>query len=385
MNKINNDIYRVGVSDFVTDLFEGQYPIKKGISYNSYIIVDEKIAVIDTVEVNFKEEWLQNVKEVLGDKKPDYLIVQHMEPDHSANIVEFLKLYDDVTVVGNVKTFKMIEQFFDYEIKNKLVVSEKDTLCLGKHTLQFILAPMVHWPEVMVTYEMTDKILFSADAFGKFDVTEDVKDWITEARRYYFGIVGKYGMQVNKLLEKAKGLEIKIICPLHGPILNENLSYYLDVYKKWASYLPESDGVAIFYTSIYGNTKKAIELLTNKLKEKGCEDVVVYDLARTDVTLAVSEAFKYQNIVLGTTTYNNSIFPYMRTFITHLVERGYQNRNIGIVENGTWAINAGNEIKKCFEGSKMINILPTVVSILSAVKKENLLEIEALAKELLEK
>ena len=339
--EITNSIKYVGVNDHEVDLFEGQYIVPNGMAYNSYVILDEKIAVMDTVDINFKDEWLSNIAEVLGDKKPEYLIVQHMEPDHSANIKNFLDVYPDATVVGNAKTFTMMDQFFQLDPSvNRLVVKNNETLTLGEHVLTFVFAPMVHWPEVMVTYDSTDKVLFSADGFGKFGALDVEEDWDCEARRYYIGIVGKYGAQVQKLLKIAATLDIQIICPLHGPVLTENLGHYIEKYDIWSSYRPENEGVMIAYTSVYGNTKKAVELLAEKLKENGCPKVVVADLARDDMAECVEDAFRYDRLVLATTTYNGDIFPFMRTFIEHLTERSYQNRTVAFIENGTWAATA---------------------------------------------
>lgn len=384
MKNVTNDIFYIGVNDHEIDLFEGQFDVPNGMAYNSYAIMDEKIAVMDTVDINFGDEWLANLKEVLGDRKPDYLIVQHMEPDHSANIDKFIAEFPDVAVVGNAKTFAMIKAFFpDLELKNTLTVKDGETLSLGAHTLNFVFAPMVHWPEVMVTYDSTDKVLFSADGFGKFGALDADEDWACEARRYYFGIVGKYGVQVQTLLKKAAALDIQTICPLHGPILSENLSYYLDLYNTWSSYGVESDGVFIAYTSVYGNTKKAAELLKNKLLEKGCPKVAIADLAREDMAESVEDGFRYGKLVLATTTYNGEIFPFMNQYIDWLIERNYQNRTIGIIENGTWAATAAKYIKNKFEKSKNITWLDTTVSIKSAVKPENIAQIEALADELM--
>lgn len=384
MKNVTNDIFYIGVNDHEIDLFEGQFDVPNGMAYNSYAIMDEKIAVMDTVDINFGDEWLANLKEVLGDRKPDYLIVQHMEPDHSANIDKFIAEFPDVAVVGNAKTFAMIKAFFpDLELKNTLTVKDGETLSLGAHTLNFVFAPMVHWPEVMVTYDSTDKVLFSADGFGKFGALDADEDWACEARRYYFGIVGKYGVQVQTLLKKAAALDIQTICPLHGPILSENLSYYLDLYNTWSSYGVESDGVFIAYTSVYGNTKKAAELLKDKLLEKGCPKVAIADLAREDMAESVEDGFRYGKLVLATTTYNGEIFPFMNQYIDWLIERNYQNRTIGIIENGTWAATAAKYIKNKFEKSKNITWLDTTVSIKSAVKPENIAQIEALADELM--
>lgn len=384
MKNVTNDIFYIGVNDHEIDLFEGQFDVPNGMAYNSYAIMDEKIAVMDTVDINFGDEWLANLKEVLGDRKPDYLIVQHMEPDHSANIDKFIAEFPDAAVVGNAKTFAMIKAFFpDLVLKNTLTVKDGETLSLGAHTLNFVFAPMVHWPEVMVTYDSTDKVLFSADGFGKFGALDADEDWACEARRYYFGIVGKYGVQVQTLLKKAAALDIQTICPLHGPILSENLSYYLDLYNTWSSYGVESDGVFIAYTSVYGNTKKAAELLKDKLLEKGCPKVAIADLAREDMAESVEDGFRYGKLVLATTTYNGEIFPFMNQYIDWLIERNYQNRTIGIIENGTWAATAAKYIKNKFEKSKNITWLDTTVSIKSAVKPENIAQIEALADELM--
>lgn len=352
-------------------------------AYNSYVIMDEQIAVMDTVDGNFTDEWLKNIADVIGDRKPSYLIVQHMEPDHSANIANFLELYKDAKVVATAKAFVMMKQFFgtDYP-ERQIVVKEGDTLSLGAHTLTFVLAPMVHWPEVMVTYDSKDKVLFSADAFGKFGALDVDEDWACEARRYYFGIVGKYGVQAQALLKKAAGLDIQTICALHGPILKENLGYYLDLYNTWSSYGVESEGVVIAYTSVYGNTKKAVELLADKLTALGCPKVTVTDLARDDMAEAVEDAFRYGKLVLATTTYNGDIFPFMKTFIEHLTERGYKNRTIGLIENGSWAPTAAKTMLKMFEGSKNLTFTDTTVTIKSAVNAENEAQIAALAEEL---
>lgn len=381
---IKDDIFNVGVNDHDVDLFEGQYVVPNGMAYNSYVITDEKIAVLDTVDGNFSEEWLGNIEKVLDGRKPDYLIIQHMEPDHSANIMNFMKVYPETTIVGNAKTFVMMANFFeDTESLNKLVVKEKDILSLGKHQLNFVFAPMVHWPEVMFTYDSTDKILFSADAFGKFGALDVDEDWACEARRYYFGIVGKYGVQVQTILKKASALDIQTICPLHGPVLTENLGYYLGLYNTWSSYGVESDGVMIAYTSVYGNTKKACEILSDKLTEKGCPKVVLCDLAREDMAESVEDAFRYGKLVLASPTYNADIFPFMRHFIEALTERNYQNRTIGIIENGSWAITAGKVMREMFSKSKNITWLENTVSIKSAVKSENINQIDAMADELL--
>ncbi|MBQ3885123.1 MAG: FprA family A-type flavoprotein [Ruminococcus sp.] len=385
MNKITNDIYYIGVNDHEIDLFEGQYDVPNGMAYNSYIIMDEKIAVFDTVDQNFTAQWLSNIKQILADRKPDYLIVQHMEPDHSANILNFIKEYPEAKIVGNAKTFGMIANFFEgLDLGDKkLEVKEGETLSLGKHELKFVFAPMVHWPEVMFTYDMTDKVLFSADAFGKFGALDVDEDWACEARRYYFGIVGKYGVQVQAVLKKAAALDIQTICPLHGPVLNENLGYYLGLYNTWSSYGVESEGIFIAYTSVYGNTKKAADLLRDKLLEKGCPKVAIADLAREDMAESVEDAFRYGKLVIATTTYNADIFPFMKHFILDLTERNYQNRTIGIIENGSWAPMAAKVVKGMFEKSKNITWTETTVSIKSAVKSENIAQIEALAEELM--
>ena len=382
MNKVTKDIFYVGVNDHIVDLFEGQYVVPNGMSYNSYIIKDEKIAVMDTVDKNFTHEWLDNIKDVLGADKPDYLVVQHMEPDHSANIMNFLKAYPDAVVVGNVKTFKMMEQFFNTKFENKLVVGDGDSLSLGKHTLTFVFAPMVHWPEVMVTYDSYDKVLFSADGFGKFGALDVEEDWACEARRYYIGIVGKYGVQVQNLLKKAATLDIQTICPLHGPILKDNLGYYINLYDIWSKYEVESEGIVIAYTSVYGNTKNAVMALAEKLKLNGCPKVVVNDLARCDMAEAVEDAFRYEKLVLATTTYNAEIFPFMREFINHLVERNYQNRTVAFIENGSWAPTAMKVMKKMFENSKNINYAQNNVTILSALNNESSEKLDLLSKEL---
>lgn len=380
---ITDDIRYVGVNDHNIDLFEGQYVVENGMAYNSYVIMDEQIAVMDTVDGNFTDEWLKNISDVIGDRKPSYLIVQHMEPDHSANVANFLDLYKDAKVVATAKAFVMMKQFFgtDYP-ERQIVVKEGDTLSLGTHTLTFVLAPMVHWPEVMVTYDSKDKVLFSADAFGKFGALDVEEDWTCEARRYYFGIVGKYGVQAQALLKKAASLDIQTICALHGPILKENLGYYLDLYNTWSSYGVESEGVVIAYTSVYGNTKKAVELLADKLTALGCPKVTVTDLARDDMAEAVEDAFRYGKLVLATTTYNGDIFPFMKTFIEHLTERGYRNRTIGLIENGSWAPTAAKTMLKMFEGSKNLTFTDTTVTIKSAVNTENEAQIAALAEEL---
>ena len=377
------DVKYIGVNDHKIDLFEGQYIVPNGMAYNSYIIKDEKIAVMDTVDKNFFDEWMQNIKNELGDTSPDYLIVQHMEPDHSANINRFAEAYPDATIVATDRAFVMMNKFFGTDYADRrLAVGEGDTLSLGNHTLTFVLAPMVHWPEVMMTYDCTEKVLFSADGFGKFGALDVEEDWACEARRYYFGIVGKYGAQVQAVLKKAAGLDIQTICPLHGPILTENLGYYLNLYDIWSSYGVESKGTLICYTSVYGNTKNAVEILAEELKNAGCEKVVVNDLARCDMAEAVEDAFRYGKIILATTTYNGDIFPFMREFINELTERGYRNRKIGIVENGSWAPVVKNKITKAFENSKEITFAESIVTIHSAVKPENIEQIKALAKEM---
>jgi len=382
---VTKDIKYVGVNDRDIDLFEGQFVVPEGMAYNSYVIIDEKIAVMDTVDRKFGDEWLSNIKSVLGDRTPDYLIVQHMEPDHSANIAIFAKAYPEAVIVSSDRAFKMMQNYFETDFSDRrVIVKEGDTLSLGKHTLSFIAAPMVHWPEVIMTYDSFDKVLFSADGFGKFGAMDADEDWACEARRYYFGIVGKFGAQVQNVLKKAAGLDIEIICPLHGPVLKENLGYYLDLYNTWSSYGVETEGVAIFYTSVYGNTKKAVGLLADELKKTGCPKVAVTDLARDDMAEAVEDAFRYGRIVLATTTYNGEIFPFMRTFIQELTERGYRNRKIGLMENGSWMPVAAKTMKKMFESSKGITFTDTVVTIHSAVKSENTDRIKALAKEICE-
>lgn len=381
--KITDTIKYVGVNDHQVDLFEGQYKVPNGMSYNSYVILDEKIAVMDTVDANFTHEWLDNIQKVLGDRKPDYLIVQHMEPDHAANIANFLKAYPDTIVVSNKKAFAMMQNFFDLDLEShQIIVDNGGTLSLGKHNLTFVFAPMVHWPEVMVTYDSTDKVLFSADGFGKFGALDVEEDWDCEARRYYIGIVGKYGPQVQKLLKAAATLDIQTICPLHGPVLTENLGHYLEKYDIWSSYKVESEGVMIAYTSVYGHTKKAAELLAQKLEEKGCPKVVVCDLAREDMAEAVEDAFRYGKLVLASITYNGEAFPFMRTFIENLTERNYQNRTIGLIENGSWAPTAAKVMKGMFEKSKNITWLENNVKIMSSLSDENAAEIDAMAEEL---
>lgn len=384
--RITDDILYVGVNDHNIDLFEGHYIVPNGMAYNSYVINDEKIAVMDTVDAAFGDEWLKNIADVLNGATPDYLIIQHMEPDHSANIQKFLEVYPNTKVVGNAKTFTMIGNFFrDLKLadENKLEVKNKDTLTLGKHELTFVFAPMVHWPEVMVTYDSKDKVLFSADGFGKFGALDVEEDWDCEARRYYIGIVGKYGAQVQNLLKVAATLDIQIICPLHGPVLTENLEHYIGQYNTWSSYGTESEGVMIAYTSVYGNTKKAVEFLAEKLKEKGCPKVVVTDLAREDMAEAVEDAFRYGKIVLASTTYNGDVFPFMKTFIEHLTERNYQNKTIGLIENGSWASMAGKVMRGMFEKSKNITWLETSVKIMSSMDEQNKADIEKMAEELM--
>ena len=381
--KITKDIRYVGVNDHQVDLFEGQYVVPNGMSYNSYVILDEKVAVMDTVDRNFTHQWLDNLQTVLDGRKPEYLVIQHMEPDHSANIMNFLKVYPEATVVSSAKAFTMMKQFFGDDFEGRrIVVGEGDTLALGKHTLAFVAAPMVHWPEVIVTYDTCDKVLFSADGFGKFGALDISEDWADEARRYYIGIVGKYGPQVQALLKKAAGLDISIICPLHGPVLTENLGYYINLYDIWSSYRVESEGIVVAYTSVYGHTKAAVELLAQKLREKGCPKVVVHDLARCDMAKAVEDAFRYGKLVLATTTYNADIFPFMKEFIHHLTERNYRNRTIGLVENGTWAPLAAKVMTKMFEGCKNLTFTDTTVRILSALNEDSKAQIEAMANEL---
>lgn len=380
---ITKDIRYIGVNDHKIDLFEGQYTVPNGMAYNSYVITDEKIAVMDTVDRNFGDEWLENLKAALEGRNPDYLIVQHMEPDHSANIALFLKEYPDAAVVGNAKTFGMIDAFFGENLcRNKLVVKDGDELSLGAHTLTFVFAPMVHWPEVMVTYDKKDKVLFSADAFGKFGALDREEDWACEARRYYFGIVGKYGVQAQALLKKASALDISVICPLHGPVLKENLSYYINLYNIWSSYGVESEGVVICYTSVYGNTKKAAELLKDELEALGCKKTVLTDLARSDMAEAVEDAFRYGKLVLATTTYNGDIFPFMRQFIDCLTERNFKNRTVGFIENGSWAPVAARVMRGMLEKSKDITYADTLVTVKSALNEESRAAIKQLAKEL---
>jgi flavorubredoxin len=381
--EITNDIKYVGVNDHAIDLFEGQYTVPNGMAYNSYVILDDKIAVMDTVDINFKDEWLANIAQVLGSRKPDYLIIQHMEPDHSANIANFLEVYPDTTVVGNAKTFAMMDQFFSLDPSVKrMTVANKGTLELGSHTLTFVFAPMVHWPEVMVTYDSTDKVLFSADGFGKFGALDVDEDWACEARRYYFGIVGKYGAPVQNLLKVAATLDISIICPLHGPVLSENLGYYLEKYNIWSSYGVEDEGVMIAYNSVYGNTKKAVEFLASKLEELGCPKVVVSDLAREDMAECVEDAFRYGKLVLATPTYNGDVFPFMKSFIHHLTERSYQNRTIALIENGSWAPTANKVMTGMLEGCKNITYTETSVTIKSAMNADTEAALVKLAEEL---
>lgn len=380
---ITKDIKYIGVNDHDVDLFEGQYVVKNGMSYNSYAILDEKIAIMDTVDARFTHDWLDNIQNILGNKKPNYLVVQHMEPDHSANIMSFMKTYPNTIIVSSAKAFAMMKKYFgvDFE-ENRIVVSEGDSLILGRHTLNFVAAPMVHWPEVIVTYDSYDKVLFSADGFGKFGALDIEEEWIAEARRYYIGIVGKYGLQVQSLLKKASALEIETICPLHGPVLSDNLGYYIDLYNKWSSYSIESEGIVVAYTSVYGNTKKAVMTLSEKLKEKGCPKVVIHDLARCDMAEAVSDAFRYGKIVLATTTYNAEIFPFMREFINHLTERNFSNRTVAFIENGSWAPMANKVMKSMFEKSKNLNYVENNVKIMSSLNEESQEMLEKLANEL---
>ncbi len=381
--KITNDIKYIGVNDHQVDLFEGQYIVPNGMAYNSYAIIDEKIAIMDSVDQNFGEEWLANIEAALEGRKPDYIVVQHMEPDHSANILRFTEAYPEAKIVSSAKAFVMMKNFFGVDFADKqVVVAEGDKLSLGRHELNFVAAPMVHWPEVIVTYDSYDKVLFSADGFGKFGALDVEEDWACEARRYYIGIVGKYGAQVQALLKKAAGLDIEIICPLHGPVLTENLGYYINLYDIWSSYRTEKEGVLIAYTSVYGNTKKAVELLAEKLTELGCPKVAVTDLARDDMAEAVEDAFKYGKIVLATTTYNGGIFPFMHEFINHLTERNFQNKTIGFIENGTWAPMATKVMKTMFEKSKNITFTEANVKIMSALNDESKSQVAALAEEL---
>ncbi len=379
---ITDDIKYIGVNDRLIDLFEGQFDVPNGMAYNSYVIFDEKVCVMDTVDAAFGEEWLDNLKTALQGRSPDYLVVHHMEPDHSANIFRFVREFPAAKIVGNAKTFAQMNQFFETDFSGKaVVVKEGDTLSLGKHTLSFVMAPMVHWPEVMVSYDSFDKVLFSADGFGKFGALDADEDWACEARRYYFGIVGKYGAQVQALLKKAAALDIAVICPLHGPVLKENLGYYLDLYNTWSSYTPESEGVTVAYTSVYGNTKKAVEMLVSALEESGIK-VALHDLARTDIHEAIEDAFRYDRLVLATTTYNGDVFPAMREFIHHLTERGYQNRKIALIENGSWAPVAARTMAAMFEKSKNISFAETVVTLRSALSESSRAQVEALSKEM---
>ena len=381
--EITKDIKYVGVNDHDVDLFEGQYVVENGMAYNSYVIMDKKTAVMDTVDARFTHEWLDNIQAVLGDREPDYLIIQHMEPDHSANIANFMQTYPGTTIVSSVKAFAMMKQFFgtDYEDR-RVIVKEGDTLSLGTHTLAFVAAPMVHWPEVIVTYDTHDKVLFSADGFGKFGALDVEEDWACEARRYYIGIVGKYGAQVQNLLKKAAGLDIQIICPLHGPVLTENLGYYIGLYDTWSSYAVESEGIVIAYTSVYGHTRQAVELLADKLRAKGCPKVSVFDLARDDMAEAVEDAFRYGKLVLATTTYNADIFPLMKEYIHHLTERNFQNRTVALIENGSWAPLAAKTMKGMLKGCKKLTFTDTTVHIMSALNDESKAQLDALADEL---
>ena len=379
---ITNDIKYIGVNDHQVDLFEGQYVVPNGMSYNSYVILDEKVAVMDTVDQYFGDEWLANLEAALEGRKPDYLVVHHMEPDHSANIANFLSHYPEAVVVASAKAFTMVKQFFGYDYaERRIVVGEGDTLSLGKHVLNFVTAPMVHWPEVIMTYDSTEKVLFSADAFGKFGALDVEEEWDCEARRYYIGIVGKYGAQVQALLKKAAGLDIAIVCPLHGPVLTDNLGHYINLYDIWSSYRVESEGILIAYTSIYGHTKKAVELLAEKLEAKG-QKVTVADLARDDMAEAVEDAFRYGKLVLATTTYNGDMFPFMKDFINHLTERNFQNRTVAFIENGSWAPVAGKFMKKMLENSKNLTFTESTVKIFSAMNEKNVAEIDALVEEL---
>lgn len=380
---VTEDIRYIGVNDHDVDLFEGQYTVENGMSYNSYVILDEKVAVMDTVDAHFGVEWLQNLETVLNGRRPDYLVVQHMEPDHSANIAVFMETYPEAQIVSSAKAFVMMQQFFGTDFpERKVVVGEGSTLELGRHTLTFVTAPMVHWPEVIVTYDSTDKVLFSADGFGKFGALDVEEDWADEARRYYIGIVGKYGAQVQALLKKAAALDIAIICPLHGPVLNENLGYYLDKYNTWSSYAVEDEGVVIAYTSIYGHTKEAVEELAEKLNQRGCPNVVVADLARCDMAEVVADAFRYSKLVLATTTYNATIFPHMQSFIDHLTARNYQGRTVGMIENGAWAPMAAKVMKKMLETSKNLTYTDTTVTVKCALSDASRAQIDALADEL---
>lgn len=380
---VTEDIRYIGVNDHDVDLFEGQYTVENGMSYNSYAILDEKVAVMDTVDAHFGVEWLQNLETELNGRRPDYLVVQHMEPDHSANIAVFMETYPEAQIVSSAKAFVMMQQFFGTDFpERKVVVGEGSTLKLGRHTLTFVTAPMVHWPEVIVTYDSTDKVLFSADGFGKFGALDVEEDWADEARRYYIGIVGKYGAQVQALLKKAAALDIAIICPLHGPVLNENLGYYLDKYNTWSSYAVEDEGVVIAYTSVYGHTKEAVEELAEKLNQRGCPNVVVADLARCDMAEVVADAFRYSKLVLATTTYNATIFPHMQNFIDHLTARNYQSRTVGMIENGAWAPMAAKVMKKMLETSKNLTYTDTTVTVKCALNDASRAQIDALADEL---
>lgn len=381
---ISNDIKYIGVNDHNIDLFEGQYDVPNGMAYNSYAIIDSKIAIMDTVDRNFTDQWLSNIRETLGDRKPDYLVVQHMEPDHSANIMAFVNEYPDAVIVASSKAFVMMNNFFGSDFADKrIVVGEGDTLSLGEHTLTFVTAPMVHWPEVIVTYDSKDKVLFSADGFGKFGALDIEEDWACEARRYYFGIVGKYGAQVQSLLKKAATLDIATICPLHGPVLTENLSYYINLYDTWSSYKSEESGIMIAYTSVYGNTKNAVMYLAEKLKEQGANKVILNDLARCDMHEAVEDAFRYDKIVLATTTYNADIFPFMREFITHLTERNFQNKTVALIENGSWAPMANKVMKEMLKNSKNIEYVATEVKIMSALNDDSKAQLDLMVTELL--
>ncbi len=380
---ITNSIFYIGVNDHNVDLFEGQFIVENGMAYNSYLIMDEKIAIMDTVDINFKDEWLTNIKNNLKEKEPDFLIVQHMEPDHSANIISLMNLYKNTKLVASAKAFEMMKKFYGEDYENRrIIVKEGDTLKLGKHELTFIGAPMVHWPEVIVTYDNFDKVLFSADGFGKFGALDVEEDWACEARRYYFGIVGKFGANVQSLLKKASNLEIKTICPLHGPILKENINYYLNLYNIWSSYGVESDGVVIAYTSVYGNTKKAVYELSELLNKNGAKKVVIHDLARGDMMEAVEDAFRYGKLVLATTTYNGDIFPFMKEFINHLTERGFKNRQVGLIENGAWAPTAAKVMMKMLENCKNIEFIDTVAHINAALDETSLSELQKMSSEL---
>lgn len=380
---ISNDIKYIGVNDHEIDLFEGQYDVPNGMAYNSYAIIDEKIAIIDSVDARFTHQWLDNIQNAIGDRKPDYLVVHHMEPDHSANIHRFAKAYPEAKIVSSSKAFAMMKGFFGTDFaENRIIVGEGDTLPLGRHTLTFVTAPMVHWPEVIVSYDSADKVLFSADGFGKFGALDIDEDWACEARRYYIGIVGKYGAQVQNLLKKAANLDIQTICPLHGPVLTENLDYYIGLYNTWSSYKAETEGIAIAYTSVYGNTKEAVLQLAEKLKEKGCPKVAVNDLARCDMAEAVEDAFRYSKTVLATTTYNADIFPFMREFINHLTERNFQNRTVAFIENGSWAPMAAKIMKSMLENCKNLTYADTTVKLLSALSEDSTAQLNSLADEL---